>query len=214
MYRSLSNWVGFVFDHPVSKLKWYEADNCLVWDDSPEHLVMFIAESFERSGELLQRFSDAQVDQGLWFLLFSDYMAGFGNSAVPLSLRQRGLESFIPLFEGMMVKRCSPHLSHLGEQGANPLNSSCYMWWDHFRFHGNFNSAHCFDNDPEILNVMRRLLTIPHDACRESALHGLGHWHNYNSRASGIIEEFLSLSPDLRSELVEYAQNARLGRVL
>ena len=110
-----------MFDHPVSKLKWYQADDCLVWDDSPERVLTFVTESFERSGELLQRFSDGQIDQGLWFLLFSDYMAGFGNKSVPLSLRQRGLESFVPLFEQVMAKRCSLHLSHLDEPGANPL---------------------------------------------------------------------------------------------
>jgi len=88
------------------------------------------------------------------------------------------------------------------------------MWWDQFRFHGQFNSEHCFDYDAEILGVMRRILNLPHDACRESALHGLGHWHSYDSRTSGIIEEFLSCAPQLRPELMEYAEYAKTGRVL
>ena len=95
-----------MFDHPVSKLPWYQLEYCPVWDDSPERLLTFITESFERSGELLTHFSDAQLEQGFWFLLNSDYMVGFGDKNVGLPLRVRALHSFIPLFEQVMVVRC------------------------------------------------------------------------------------------------------------
>ena len=63
-----------------------------------------------------------------------------------------------------------------------------------------------------MLSVLRRLLAIPHDACRESALHGLGHWQlEYPEAAAEIIDEFLEASNDLRSELIAYAEQARIG---
>ena len=46
-------WIAHVFDHPA-----------------PARVVGHIAETFERSGELLARFSDARLDEGFW--LFFD----------------------------------------------------------------------------------------------------------------------------------------------
>ncbi len=62
---------------------------------------------------------------------------------------------------------------------------------------------------------MRRTLDLSSDACRESALHGLGHWHlEYPQQVEAIIDRFLDSHPDLRSELKAYARAARKGRVL
>jgi hypothetical protein len=64
------------------------------------------------------------------------------------------------------------------------------------------------------LELMRMTLDLDSDACRESALHGLGHWHlHYPTQVEAIIERFLDRHPDLRSELKEYACAARAGRV-
>jgi hypothetical protein len=62
--------------------------------------------------------------------------------------------------------------------------------------------------------VLRRLLAIPHDACRESALHGLGHWAIYYPQVAQMIDEFLRNTPHLRPELVTYAERARTGCIL
>jgi hypothetical protein len=57
-------------------------------------------------------------------------------------------------------------------------------------------------------------LIIPHDAVRESSLHGLGHWVREYHKAKGVINRFLRDTPDLRPELVAYAERARAGNVL
>jgi hypothetical protein len=67
--------------------------------------------------------------------------------------------------------------------------------------------------DSEVLSVLQRLLAIPHDACRESALHGLGHWSIDYPKVVDIIDQFLSHSPDLRHELIAYAKSAKNGGV-
>jgi hypothetical protein len=62
------------------------------------------------------------------------------------------------------------------------------------------------------LSVMERTLYLPHPACQESALHGLGHWQDdYPDRVEATIESYLESEP--APELREYAALAREGRV-
>ena len=68
--------------------------------------------------------------------------------------------------------------------------------------------------DAEVLVLLRRLLAIPHDACRESALHGISEWSIYYPQVQETVDEFLSVTPHLRPELVSYAQRAKVGNVL
>jgi hypothetical protein len=217
---SLSNWIAHIFDHPVPEQRgdaWHWSLDAPYWNDSPEHTCELIAETFERSGELLARFSDAQLNQGFWYLVSnscSDQMFSLIEPAVPMPIRLRALRSFVPLFEQIMAVRCSPHLSHLDEPGANPLNAVCYMWWDILPIYGRPDEPDRAQFDPEVLAVLRRLLTIPNDACRESAFHGLGHWElEYPRQVAGIIDDFLRRSPDLRPELIDYAERAKKGYI-
>lgn len=215
--HSLSDWIAHIFDHPVTDPAWHWALDAPQWEDGPEKNATFIAEAFERSGELLAQFSDAQLNQGFWYLVSnscSDFMYSLVEPAVAAPLRLRALHSFVPLFEQVMAARCSPHLSHLDEKGANPLNSACYMWWDILPIHGRPDVLERAQFDAEVLVVLRRLLTISHDACRESALHGVSEWAMYYPTVASIVDEFLSRTPDLRLELVVYAQQAKVGNVL
>jgi hypothetical protein len=213
---SLPNWIAHVFDHPVTDPAWYWSLEEPGWRDSPEHIASLIADTFERSGELLSRFTDAQLNQGFWFLvsgLGSDYMFALDEATVPLATRLRGLRSFIPLFKQVMAVRCSPHLSHLDEPAANPLNIACYMWWDTLPIHGKPDEPDRTEFDAEVLQGLSHLLSIPHDACRESALHGLSEWQLSYPRARVIVDEWLARTPDLRPELVSYAKLAKVGMV-
>ncbi len=83
------------------------------------------------------------------------------------------------------------------------------MWWDVLPIHGRPDLPERTEFDSEVLLVLQRLLTIPHDACRESALHGLGHWSIYYPNVADTIDEFLSHCPDMRHELVAYAKSAK-----
>jgi hypothetical protein len=184
------------------------------WEGTPEQTTIYIAETFENSGQLLGRFSNEQLNQGFWFLLnniCSDFMLPLADSKFPLSLQHRVLRSFVPLFEETMAPQCSPCLSHLDEPGTNALNSACYMWWDILPIDRCPKEPARAEFDSEVLVVLKRLLAIPHDACRESALHGLGHWTHYYPRVADIIDNFLSQTPNLRPELTAYALSAKAG---
>ena len=69
--------------------------------------------------------------------------------------------------------------------------------------------------DQEILGVLESTLQLDSIACRESALHGLGHWqHYYPQRVGEIIDAFLMKHRVLRKELETYAVKAYTGYVL
>ncbi len=210
-------WIAHVFDHPVTHPEWYFSLDAPEWQGKPEHIAANIADTFEHGGESLARFTDEQLNQGFWYLVGnngSNFTDALVDRVVPFAIRLRALRSFVPLFEQVMARRCSPHLSHLDEHGANPLNSACYMWWDILPICGCPQEPERAQFDAEVLLTLRRLLAIPHDACRESALHGIGHWSLYYPQAADIVDELLSGTPGLRHELVAYAENARVGCIL
>ena len=69
--------------------------------------------------------------------------------------------------------------------------------------------------DDAILHVMARTLRLESEACRESALHGLGHWHRaHPDRTTRIIDGWLAGAPRISPELRQYALGARRGCVL
>lgn len=213
---SLSDWIAHLFDHPVAEEVWDFTEGVPEWEGSPELTVTSIAETFERSGELLARYSDAQLGQGLWCLISagcSALMLLLADPGVPLALRIRALRSFVPLFEQVMAVRCLPLLSHLDEQPANELNTVCYMWWDVMPIHSKPSDPDRAAFDAEVLEVLRRILDIPHDACRESALHGVSEWWLDYRHVEQVVDDWLARTPDLRPALTQYANLAKIGCV-
>jgi hypothetical protein len=211
-------WIDHVFDHPITDPPWYfSLEDGEEWPEAPEDIVIHIAETFEQSGDLLSRFSDEQLDRGFWYLCYQgppDFMGTLLNARVPLEMRLRALRSFVPLFEQTMAGRCSPHPYRLSEEGRNALNSACTMWFDIVldRFEPQ-RLAHAQLGE-ELVVILRTILAIPHDACRESALHGIGHWVAHYPQLADIVDRFLSSTAGLRPELISYAQSAKAGTVL
>jgi hypothetical protein len=214
---TLDQWVRFVFDHPVTEVAWHFEIDAPDLRLPTAQVATLMAETFERSAELLRPFTDAQLNQGFWFLLScgsSGYMLCLTDASVAWPLRRRVLRSFLPLFRNVMAARCTASLSHRSESGS-PLNSACYMWWDLLPLEGSWERG----RSPELihvdtLTVLAELLEIPHDACRESALHGLGHLALSHPEAAPIVDAFIERSTDLRQELLAYAKQARTGCIL
>jgi hypothetical protein len=68
--------------------------------------------------------------------------------------------------------------------------------------------------DSAVLLTLDGILRLDNDACRRSALHGLGHWRVYRPvEATDVIDRFLRENPDLDPELRKYASEARAGLV-
>lgn len=221
----LDKWITHVFDHPAEEVPWYFFDQVREvpwycefrsprWEDRPEEIAELIAETFERSGELLGRFSNEQLVQAFSFLipnLDSEYISVLVDPRVPWELRRRALWSFVPLFEQIMAKRCTEGMD-------NPLNETCFMWWDNLHPYDYQTPTARPEYDEEVPKVLGRLLAIDQKACRHSALHGCGEWVKDNPLAqpeiAKIVDEFLERTPGLDPGLIEYANYAKIGEVL
>lgn len=214
---TVEEWTEFLFARPVDEPAWYWETDADRWEGSPERTVELLAETFERSGELLEPFDDEQVGQGLWMIASSsgpDIVRPLLDEAVPWDLRKRALESIFILFHDCFAVRCSNHLGHLEEPDSNPLNTSCYMWWDLFPLVPEPENPALAERDGLILSIMARTLELPSAACQEAALHGLGEWERaYPEQVHEVVERFIWANRKIRPPLRHYAYAALHGDV-
>lgn len=217
---TFEHWLSYVFDRPVAEpgQEWYWDAAANGWDEPAAEALQFMTRAFEGAATLLEPYSDAQLNQGLWYLAdnaCSSHMFALFDPSLPWADRRRGLRSLQGLYEQCFARRCTPHLGHLDEPGAGPLNPVCYMWWDILPIAPQPGDPARAGLDREILGVMEATLGLDSIACQESALHGLGHWQSsYPRRVTEIVETFLQRRGNLRPGLRAYALNARRGCVL
>ena len=216
MHARYEEWIGFIFDHPVTKSAWYRAMDAPVFEASEEDYAVLIEQTFTNSGRDLARFSDAQVNQGLYFLASpscSDYMHALKDSEVPIKTRLSAIRSIFILYRDCFQARCTETLSHLDQAGGSALNPTCYMFWD-------INVLGYLEGTDEetvladcVFSVLADTLRLPHLACQEAAIHGYGEfWNFYPERVEEAMDAFLATgipSGTLRA----YAENARIGYV-
>lgn len=218
---TFEEWLTHVFDHPVPQSNenaWYWDMDRDRWEEDSADSVDFLTRAFEDAAAVLEPYTNAQLNQGLWFLASnacSSHMFALMNASVPLAERVRCVRSFHELFEQCFARRCSPHLSHLPEPVENPLNLVCYMWWDIHPLYGDPEDPAHLELDEAALQVMESTLQLDSIPCRESALHGLGHWqYRYPQRVGEIIDRFSMTRPNLPDKLRDYMLNAYTGHVL
>src|SRR5882762_9964698 len=148
---SFEDWITYVFDHPLpdpGAPPWYsKSDYDGSWPDLPdipETTVAYLTLLFEQATSVLTSFSDAQVAQGLWFLvsdLCGEAMPDLFDTGVPWSDRKRCIFSMFTLFERFFAPRCSALLSDGDMLGTDtsqvsPLEGICFMWWDILPIYG------------------------------------------------------------------------------
>jgi GTP-binding protein len=213
---TFDDWLKWVFDHPVAsedEKEWWwnepDADEGGKWLDRPPiQALTFVTKLFENPVTHLSRYSDAQIDQGLWFIVGTANSKHFDwivDGRVDLRLRKRCIRSIENLSHALFAPRCSDEVI----SGTKPLDSICYMLWD-LAIHDKVLDA---EIGREAVNTLARIITIPSIACQQSALHGLGHLV-YDARLGcDIIQKYLDDHPDLRSDIRNYDDRALLGKV-
>jgi hypothetical protein len=175
-----------------------------------EQALHYLTRLFEKPEKSLRYFSDRQIACGLWELGPGDSHCVY-NRDLPIEARERLIGSVETFFRTFFNKRCIPKLSHLDREYTEPLNGICYMWWEVITWGwagGDPNADRLRAKD---LDVMEAVLHLPNLACKESALHGLGHIVGQSDRARSIIERFLAQQNDLGAELERYARSAMTG---
>jgi len=217
MHSRYTEWINFVFDHPVEESAWYWDIDYPMFEGSEEDYVELIRLTFTNSGNDLSRFSDAQVNQGIWFLVStacSDYMFSLKDSSVDIALRVEAIESIYLLYKDCFQRRCSESLSHLDHKSKSELNPICYMFWDvnPLGYLKNNNDEERLKN--AVFSVLKRTLMLPHLACKEAAIHGYGEFHCfYPEQVEEAMEGFLK-TDIFNADLKTYATDARVGNIL
>src|SRR5579862_7586800 len=113
MTLNLEAWVASVFDHPDAKPEWQRPT---------ARILQVVTELFEHPAAPLKRFSDAQLDQGFWFLCQGGGpMRGLVEELIPWEIRLRCIRSFVTLFRDLYAVRCTRHLSHLDRVGGKSV---------------------------------------------------------------------------------------------
>lgn len=221
---SYEEWVRYVFDHPVLDPRWWWQEPAsgyfAEWDESADmaRTLAFLTRLFQSPEGLIGRFSRAQIDQGLNFLVSlscSDHMLALRESRLPWADRRACFDAMISLYAKLMAPVyqddmcCSPR----GPRGPELPNYACYMWWDVIPLYGGMDHEDRDRITDAVLHVFEQVLTLKAESCLESVLHGLGHWHQFvPSRTEPIVRRFLErtdISPGLR----EYAEYAAVGGV-
>jgi hypothetical protein len=221
---SYEEWVRFVFDHPALEPQWWwqepESGNLQEWNVSadPGRTLSFLTRLFEMPEGLIGRFTRAQIDQGLNFLVSnscSDHMFVLLDTKVPWALRRKCFDAIIPLYAKLMARVYQDVLGHAQRGISDPErpNFACYMWWDIIPLNGGMDHLDCNRINDAVLHVFEQVLQLKAASCLESVLHGLGHWHLYiPERTEPIVRRFLNRT-DISSQLRNYAELAAVGCV-
>lgn len=205
-------WVARIFDHPSEGPEWHRDPNADLAEPESTSRVLLLTSLLQDPARYLAQYSNAQVAQGLWYLVdnaCSSYALALLERDIEFQVRLRCITAIPTLFAEVFAKRCAPRLSHGETESENPLNTTCYMWWDIFPSWGSPRR----DVDDSLLSAMAAVLNLESPACQESGLHGLGHWQSaYPDRVREIIDRFLGRGG--HSDVLRgYASSARQGCV-
>jgi hypothetical protein len=204
---SFEDWVRAWFDHPED---WDWVCDFPLAELSNSTTLAYTTQLFRNAGVLLAPYSDTQVGKGLDALIneMNSPLYALRDMGQPRATCQACLKSIYYVYKEIFAVRCPELLSH---NLKGELGFVCFMWWDIFPLYKGARR----ELDATVLTVMERMLALPHIACQEAALHGLGHWQGADpERVQGIIDTFLATKKVRRPELVSYAQTARQGMVL
>ena len=177
------------------------------------------AEKLLRAPAVLQRFTPAQRQQGLWFLpgwfqpdFFSQQL---WNHDLPQGKRISCVAAMEVLYRDLFA--------------TDPHGPDAHMWFDLLEDAApgkpgdSAAGVFCADCEPvrrTLLGVLDSVLAMPADRCRRAALHGLNHWGTAAERAR-IIDAWLirtaaaeldAVAPGEKEPLRSFAQLCRAGQ--
>ena len=211
------SWLAHHFDHPDDEPEWYYADGFQFVEISAQTLAAHALRLFEAPALLMSRYTDTQIAAGLKYLIDSGCGGDIrliSHSDVPHADRLEFAARIDRIYSQIFAARCTSDLGHLSETWA-PLNMLCYMWWDIITLDRIGDPRLDAEFDAALFEAMGRTLAIPHAACQEGALHGLGHWGARSlPRTEAMIDSYLGENRAVRPELIAYAKAARCGCVL
>lgn len=184
-----------------------------VWELDLDYLIRFDPERhaqhytqlFSHPMFLLERYSEAQLDAGFGAIAFRWGFEGnvseiIWTKELDRHAREALIQSMYPLFEELFARR---------QDWSAP-----FMWWHEltFCFHKDLLSEELHPDSAFIQEVMfsvlKEILHIPTEDCRQAALHGMNHLRHPGTEA--YIEAFLNSRQDLSPKLRKYARRCMI----
>lgn len=249
---SFEDWLDYVFDRPIateSGEEWYwqddEAGQPLAWwRPEPTEIAEFLIRLFESPTLLLQRFTELQLCQGLWFIFgcgsapndgdddwFSksdfdfepiNYVLRALDSRVPNPVQVRLVRSILVLYRELFEPACSNWFGLSRDEPlpddpelVNPLDDVCWMIWDSSELAQIVRSPRYSHLVDPAFDVLEQMLNLKSANCRAAALHGLGHLQEtFPTRVGELVDVFLAKPENLHPNLIRYAADARSGELL
>lgn len=237
---TFDEWVNHVFDHPVLDPPWYwserNQEHYQYWNSqaNPTRTLSYLTQLFGNSSFLIERFTRAQIDQGLTYLVnpdFSAHMVVLRDVKLPWELRRACLLAMLPLYTDLFAPVYGDDHENNHEliafwqrfragESLEPIPGkqepmyAVHMWWDDMPIRGGPVHPDQERFDDTALYILSEVLKMKEESCVESALHGLGHWaFHVPDRTTPIIEEFLRRT-DVGEDLRYYAERAMTGEIL
>ncbi len=170
------------------------------------------------SRELLTSISPERVTRLIWYINSHD--SGCWTDATSVGIPEERQASIVRSLKGLYLDYFESACDGGGLRPAIDLDSfdgldgAVYMFWDMgiiecSAFPG--GEPHLVDPIFEVLETALSCKTL---ACQISGLHGLGHLHwHHGARASSLVDKFIANGQARLPWLMEYAQQARVGRV-
>lgn len=211
---SFQEWLEYSFNRPVPQERaeaWYWLEDDYEIDDRSR--TIYVIELFENPSVLIDRYSEPQIAQGLWYICSaacSNHMCEFSCSATPSEVRKQAVLSLLNLYKYLFV----PLTDKDGfDNGTRHCNTVCFMLWDIDSLWPPKEEPAKSDFWKDASYVLERAIRLPSVTVQMSALHGLGHLRSaYTQDSIDIIQQFL-LSESVTNEVREYAYEAMYGHV-
>lgn len=184
-------------------------------------LTALLSHMLENAATDLAPYSDQQLAMGLEALFMphhTDISFLVSDKHINRQEKARLVRALKPFYIDFLAHRCAPALGHLDEAKGHRLGFYIYMLWDVSALAQRLITVTNSQNSNSILvEIFGEILlhTPANPACLESILHGLGHMvfshPEYAQQINWVIDSFLINRPNLRPELMEYAQIAKTG---
>src|SRR5215203_3519238 len=68
-FLTYEDWVYFIFDHPAEGPEWYADPDAPYWNGPAALTAEYVIRLFEDPCPALEGFTDAELNQGLWYLI-------------------------------------------------------------------------------------------------------------------------------------------------
>jgi len=193
---TFDEWVDFVFEGSWLR---YKGNDYFGLDDLNADINIFAENCiklFQNPAFLLEKFDSKQLENGFFDFILSPRVSlnwWVWDIKYPSELRRKLILESVNVFKEIFAK--------------NPLEHSCFMWWDCLR---NFNDEKDLEVMKWMFEALSEILKIDSVDCQMSALHGLGHIEH--SEKKDLIKKFLKENPNFTDK--EYASAAIIGHIL